>query len=89
MKGLKEQVLLNIEKFPIGEFCPDGGWPKFDNLEVLVHKKTLQKDASVVLDIELVYDCEKAGCCFIPGADNHTRLHKKIRLAESTLEVLN
>jgi hypothetical protein len=89
MKGLKEQVLANIEKFPVGEFCPDGGWPKFDNLEVLLYKETPQEDASVILDIELVYDCEKAGCCFIPGGDNHTRLHKRIKLSEAFLEVLS
>ena len=36
-----------------------------------------------------VYDCEKAGCCFIPGGDNHTRLHKRIKLSDALLEVLN
>lgn len=89
MKELKELVLAHIEKFKISEFCPDGGWPKFENLEVVVYKETPQDDATIVLDVELLYDCEKAGCCFIPGGDNATRLRKKIKRSQNSLDVLS
>lgn len=85
---LKEIILKNIKAFPVSEFCSDGGWPKFDNLHVIVFSEVKTEDA-VVYDLELVYDCEKAGCCFIPGADNHTRLRKKIKISESSFEVLD
>lgn len=87
MSELKQKVLDNIGKFKISDFCPDGGWPKFDNLELIVFDELIQ-DSSVIYNVELIYDCEKAGCCFIPGGDNHTRLQKKIKVSETSFEIL-
>ncbi|MFC2109447.1 hypothetical protein ACFLRU_03575 [Bacteroidota bacterium] len=85
---LKQRVLENIKKFKVSDFCPDGGWPKFDNLELIVYSEIKEGDFTCFA-VELIYDCEKAGCCFIPGADNHTRLQKKIKLSKTSFEVLN
>ena len=87
MLGLKQQILDNIDKFKVSDFCPDGGWPKFDNLELIVFNET-QQGSSIIYNVELIYDCEKAGCCFIPGGDNHTRLQKKIKVSETSFEIL-
>lgn len=87
MIELKQRVLDNIDKFKVSDFCPDGGWPKFDNLELIVFSEEKQIDG-ILYSVELIYDCEKAGCCFIPGADNHTRLHKKIKVSETSFEIL-
>jgi hypothetical protein len=87
MIELKQRVLDNIDKFKVSDFCPDGGWPKFDNLELIVFSEEKQVDA-IIYSVELIYDCEKAGCCFIPGADNHTRLLKKIKVSETSFEIL-
>mgnify|MGYP000094303128 CR=1 FL=1 len=87
MSLLKERIHSNIDKFKISDFCPNGGWPKFDNLNVIVYGKEDVKD-HIIYDVELLYDCEIAGCCFIPGADNYTRLRKKIKLSETSFEVM-
>ncbi|WP_139958725.1 hypothetical protein [Flavicella sediminum] len=85
---LKQRILENIKAFKVSDFCPDGGWPKFDNLELIVYSQK-EEAGFFIFNVELIYDCEKAGCCFIPGADNHTRLQKKIKLSETSFEVLS
>jgi hypothetical protein len=84
---LKQKVLDNIKAFKVSDFCGDGGWPKFDNLELIVYNEEKNANATIY-DVELIYDCEKAGCCFIPGTDNHTRLRKKIKISETSFEIL-
>lgn len=79
--------MANIDMFAISDFCPNGGWPKFDNLSITVYNE-IKDDESVIYDIELLYDCEFAGCCFIPGGENFTRLRKKIKISESSFEVM-
>lgn len=86
--SLKEKIMANIDMFAISDFCPNGGWPKFDNLSIIVFKEEKLVD-SIIYDVELQYDCEVAGCCFIPGADNFTRLRKKIEIKETSFEVLD
>jgi len=80
--------MANIDMFAISDFCPNGGWPKFDNLTIVVFKEK-QLESSIIYDVELQYDCEFAGCCFIPGGENYTRLRKKIEIKETSFEVLN
>lgn len=88
VSALKQIVLDNIKTFKVSDFCTEGGWPKFDNLELIVYTVKKEKNFSIY-NIELIYDCEKAGCCFIPGVDKHTRLQKKIKLSETSFEVLD
>lgn len=88
MSELKETILANIDKFPVSEFCTDGGWPNFDNLQVLVLKEE-EVETGMVYDIELAYDCEFAGCCFIPGGENYTRLRKKVKVSKKSFQVLS
>ena len=85
---LKSKILANIEVFSISEFCMNGGWPDFKNLELLVFDKQTQ-GVFVYYDIELVYECIQPGGCFIPSSNNHTRLRKKIKVSENTFEVLS
>lgn len=80
--------MANIKVFAISDFCPNGGWPKFDNLSVKVFSET-KEETYTIFDIELLYDCEVAGCCFIPGGDNFTRLRKKIKISETSFEVID
>lgn len=87
MSELKERIHSNIDKFKISDFCPNGGWPKFDNLELVVYHEELV-DEYTIYDVELLYDCEFAGCCFIPGGDNYTRLRKKIKISKTSFEVM-
>jgi hypothetical protein len=84
---LKEKILANIDKFKIAEFCPNGGRPKFDNLEVLVFSEE-KKEEATVFSIGLIYECEIAGCCFIPGGDNHAQIQTKVKITETSFEVL-
>jgi len=86
--NLKEKIMANIEMFAISDFCPSGGWPKFDNLSVAVYQEEKLADA-IIYDIELMYDCEFAGCCFIPGGENFTRLRKKVKISKTSFEVLD
>lgn len=87
MPELRDVVLNNIDKFRVSEFCGDGGWPNFDNLQIMVlHEE--QNDNSTVYDLELVYDCEFAGCCFIPGGQNYSRLRKKVKVSKNSYIVL-
>jgi hypothetical protein len=85
---LKEKIMANIKRFAISDFCPNGGWPKFDNLSVTVYAEE-KRSESVIYDVELMYACEFSGCCFIPGGENFTRLRKKIEINETSFEVLN
>lgn len=80
--------MANIKLFAISDFCPNGGWPKFDNLAVRVYSE-VNSTEGIVYDVELFYECEVAGCCFISGTDNFTRLRKKIKINETLFEVLN
>lgn len=84
---LKKQVHSNIDKFKVSDFCPNGGWPKFDNLDLIIFSEELV-DNHTIYDVELLYECEFAGCCFIPGGDNYTRLQKKIKISETSFEVM-
>jgi hypothetical protein len=86
--NLKEKIMANIELFAISDFCPNGGWPKFDNLSIIVYNEDTQVD-SVIYDVELMYVCEFAGCCFIPGGENFTRLRKKIEIKKTSFIVLD
>ncbi len=85
---LKSKILANIDAFSISEFCTEGGWPDFENLELLVFDQQT-KGVFVCYDIELVYDCTQPGGCFIPSSKSHTRLRKKIKVSENTFEVLS
>ncbi|MGB2153490.1 MAG: hypothetical protein ACPHVX_05995 [Flavobacteriaceae bacterium] len=85
---LKAKILENIEKFSVSEFCKDGGWPNFENLDLLVFDKQTQGDF-VFYDIELVYECTQPGGCFIPAVNAHTRLRKKLKVSKNTFEVLS
>lgn len=88
MSSLKELICKHIHKFNISDFCPNGGWPKFDNLTITVYgEQTL--DNYIIYDVELLYDCEFPGCCFIPGGDNISRLRKKIKISETSFEVMS
>lgn len=80
--------MANIDMFAISDFCPNGGWPKFDNLSITIYSEVPTGD-SIIYDVDLMYDCEFAGCCFIPGGDNFTRLRKKIKVSKSFFEVLD
>jgi len=84
---LKEAVLKNIKAFQVSDFCPEGGWPKFDDLEVLVFGQFVD-GVTTTYDVELLYACEAAACCFIPGSDVHSRLRKKIKIGKTSFEVL-
>jgi len=85
---LKEKIMANIDMFAISDFCPNGGWPKFDNLSIKIYKEEQLPDG-ILFDVELFYDCEFAGCCFIPGGENYTRLRKNIKVSDTMFEVLN
>jgi hypothetical protein len=85
---LKAKILANIDAFAISEFCTDGGWPDFKNIDLLVFDKQIQGDF-FFYDVELVYECTKPGGCFIPEANSHTRLRKKIKVSKNTFEVLS
>jgi hypothetical protein len=80
--------MANIDMFAISDFCPDGGWPKFDNLSITVYSEE-KIGESVIYDLELRYDCEFAGCCFIPGGENFSHLRKKVKINKTSFEVLN
>lgn len=84
---LTKRIHSNIDKFKVSEFCPNGGWPKFDNLKIQVFHEEQLADA-ILYDVELQYECEFAGCCFIPGGDNYTLLRKKIKISETSFEVM-
>ena len=86
--SIKEQIIANIKKFTVSEFCPNGGWPNFEDLTITVFSKEELKGA-FLYDLELVFHCEYAGCCFIPGGNNLSRLRKKIKISESSFEVLD
>ncbi len=85
---LKEKIMANIDMFAISDFCTEGGWPNFDNLEVFLFNEKDKKDPNI-FDVEMVYECTFAGCCFIPGGDKYTRLRKKIKITETSFEVLS
>ena len=73
--------------FAISDFCPNGGWPKFDNLSIKIYIEEQLLDG-MLFDIELLYDCEFAGCCFIPGGEKYKRLRKNIKVSDTLFEVL-
>ena len=84
---LKKRIHSNIKSFKISDFCPNGGWPKFDNLDVVIYNEE-QIDTYIIYDVEILYECEFAGCCFIPGGDKYSRLRKKIKISETSFEVM-
>lgn len=85
---LKETLLKNIDKFKSSDFCSEGGRPNFDGLEVLVFSEE-KYEAYSIFDVGIIYHCEIAGCCFIPGGNDHAQLHKKIKVSDTHFEVLD
>lgn len=80
--------MANIDLFAISDLCPDGGRPSFEKLSVIVYSELVNEE-SIIYDVDLLYDCEFPGCCFIPGGENISKLRKKIKISKSSFEVIN
>ncbi len=66
----------NIKTFDVFEFCPNGGWPNFDELDVNI-TNIKKEDSGFLINLSILYYCENPGSCFA-GNKNAESLYKKI-----------
>ncbi len=76
-------IKKDIENFDWVEFCPNGGWPIFDSLDLRIYSQE-QRDDTVIVDADLLYGCKIPDGCF-PGHFNGDEVRKIIVLNESGL----
>ncbi|MDW7690372.1 hypothetical protein R9C00_23570 [Flammeovirgaceae bacterium SG7u.111] len=80
---IKNILLKNIEKFDIIEFCPNGGWPNFKKLRVIINKAEQNGD-TYILNITLLYQCDIPGGCFA-GNDLLEQIRKTVKIHKNEL----
>lgn len=84
-KEIKDLVQKNLHQIKISEFVSEGGWPNLKNVEVAVFDQKIEEDVEIV-KLHILYTLDRAGCCFIPGKEEHVRLPKKISIKNNQLK---
>lgn len=83
----KQEIISVIQKdignFDWVEFCPNGGWPIFDSLDLRIYSQK-QVDDTLMVDADLLYGCKIPDGCF-PGHINGDEVRKIIVIKESKL----
>lgn len=85
-KEIQELVRNNIDQVKISEFVAEGGWPNIDAVEVDVFDQKEGNDVTTV-DLHILYEVYRPGCCFIPGVDQQMRLPKKVIIQNNQVKI--
>lgn len=56
------QIKKNIKLFNQFEFCDNGGWPNFDNLDVIILSQT-ESETGTKINVSILYACEHSASC--------------------------
>ncbi|NIJ45304.1 hypothetical protein FHR24_001772 [Wenyingzhuangia heitensis] len=83
---IKQLVQQNIHQIKISEFVAEGGWPNINEIDVSVFNQTEQNGVEVI-NLHILYTVDKAGCCFIPGAEQQMRLPKRITIQNNKVKI--
>ncbi|ANW95564.1 hypothetical protein AXE80_04415 [Wenyingzhuangia fucanilytica] len=84
---IKQLVQNNIHQIKVSEFVSDGGWPNIDNIEVSVYSQKIENDVETI-SLQILYTVDKAGCCFIPGAEEQKRLSKIVTIDNDIVTIV-
>lgn len=88
-QAIKDVVKANIKSFDIKAFCPNGGWPMLEDVDVQVGRQ-VPSDEGWVIDMDLWYDCQvpTACSCITSSIEKPERLSCTVRIADGRLTVL-
>lgn len=78
---IQQIIKENIKSFNVFEFCPDGGWPNFDQLEVSVNS-VIEKGQSQQANITLYYHCTMPASCFRGISQEVCMLNKEVLVSK-------
>ncbi len=56
------QIKKNIKQFNQFEFCDNGGWPNFDNLDVIILSQ-MESEKGTQVKVSILYACEHSASC--------------------------
>lgn len=85
---IQKLVQENIHHIKVSEFVTEGGWPNIDDIDIVIYSQKLVNDTETVR-LQILYTVDKAGCCFIPGAEEHKRLSKTINICQNKIEFIS
>ena len=85
---LLQLVKQNIHKISISEFVAQGGYPVFSDLDILVFSQKENNGITEIL-LDILYDLEFAGCCFIPGRNEKFTLSKTLVINNNEITFKN
>ena len=83
-----EKVKDNINKIPISEFVSEGGFPVFDYLDLIIYNQR-EINGKTIVNADILYNLEFAGCCFIPGRSQQYPLRKQIIIENEQIQFLS
>ena len=83
---IKQLVQQNIGQIKISEFVAEGGWPNIDDVDVSVFNQSIDGEITTI-NLHILYTVHRAGCCFIPGADEQMRLSKTVIINNNKVKI--
>ncbi|MEN8765496.1 MAG: hypothetical protein ABF273_08285 [Wenyingzhuangia sp.] len=84
---VKHIVQKNIHQIKVSEFVSDGGWPNIDDIEVAIFSQKVEEGCETI-NLQILYTVDRAGCCFIPGSEEHRRLSKRLTISNDCVEII-
>lgn len=85
---IKKQVRDHIDQISISEFVTEGGWPNLKAVDIAVYSQE-KKEETYYINLDILYTTDKAGCCFIPGAEQQNRMSKKVEIHHQEIKFYN
>ena len=77
-KFVKSQIVKNIKLFNPLEFCNNGGWANFDELDVII-LSDIENSKGNQLKVSILYNCEfPASCSCFAGNSKLDSLDKEL-----------
>ncbi|WP_418263350.1 hypothetical protein [Flavobacterium faecale] len=87
---IKSQIIKNIRLFNPLDFCHNGGWANFDELEIIV-LSDIENSKGNQVKVSILYNCDyPASCSCFEGNSKPNSLIKELLIGnDGTFVVLN
>ncbi|WP_159086007.1 hypothetical protein [Flavobacterium faecale] len=84
------QIKKNIKLFNPLDFCNNGGWPNFDELEIVILSDVENTNGNQI-KVSILYSCDyPASCSCFEGNSKPDSLHKELFIGnDGSFEVLS
>ena len=84
---IRELVQANIDQISIDEFCPNGGNPSLDDIDVQVYSIEEEED-TYIIRLAILYKSMMPGSCTSSGGDTIEHLEAEVMIEGEEVEFL-